>query len=217
MRAQAEYVKWFNAVDRNDRDSADYSTSIRTNRYYIRIFCWALDRVVHCLYCVVVHLAKDNIGDPKWKRYAKNGGRREFQIDLAIDLINYGLELDWDGGKERPSYMRQSGPFVPCDCKKCLFCKHGHTGVIKGVDRKPKKAVFHFKCGGRKVTEGCTTERVPLNLEGGSYCRMCTRKDNRKVLFEVKKKDANRSRMGCIQSREPICDDCWAEGYDRNK
>ena len=34
--AQADYVKFFNAVDRNDRDSADYSTSIRTTRYYLR-------------------------------------------------------------------------------------------------------------------------------------------------------------------------------------
>ena len=35
VRAQAEYVKYFNAVDRNDRDSSDYSTSIRSNRYCI--------------------------------------------------------------------------------------------------------------------------------------------------------------------------------------
>jgi hypothetical protein len=48
--SQATYVEWFNAVDRNDRDSADYSTTIRTNRYYIRILCWALDRVLHACY-----------------------------------------------------------------------------------------------------------------------------------------------------------------------
>jgi hypothetical protein len=45
-RAQADYVANYNAVDRNDWDSADYSTTIRTNRYYLRIFCWALD-VIH--------------------------------------------------------------------------------------------------------------------------------------------------------------------------
>ena len=44
--AQQDYIQYFNAVDRNDRDSADYSTTIRTNRYYLRIFCWALDRAV---------------------------------------------------------------------------------------------------------------------------------------------------------------------------
>ena len=42
-RAQRDYITFFNAVDRSDRDSADWSTSIRTNRYYIRILCWVLD------------------------------------------------------------------------------------------------------------------------------------------------------------------------------
>jgi DNA polymerase III epsilon subunit-like protein len=35
-RAQADYVANYNAVDRNDRDSADYSTTICTNRYYLK-------------------------------------------------------------------------------------------------------------------------------------------------------------------------------------
>ena len=33
--AQKSYSKYFNAVDRNDRDSADYTTSLRTNRWYL--------------------------------------------------------------------------------------------------------------------------------------------------------------------------------------
>ena len=31
----------------------DYSTTIRTVRYYLRILCWMLDRVVHTSYMVV--------------------------------------------------------------------------------------------------------------------------------------------------------------------
>jgi hypothetical protein len=37
-QAHADYVASMKGVDWNDRDSADYSTSIRTNRYYLRIF-----------------------------------------------------------------------------------------------------------------------------------------------------------------------------------
>ena len=36
-RSQAEYMKYFNAVDRNDRDSSDYTMSQRTHRWYLRI------------------------------------------------------------------------------------------------------------------------------------------------------------------------------------
>jgi hypothetical protein len=65
VRAQSEYVKCYNAVDRNDRDSADYSTSIRTNRYYLRIFCWGLDRVIHCEYQIVCWLVVKGVGNSK--------------------------------------------------------------------------------------------------------------------------------------------------------
>jgi hypothetical protein len=45
--AHADCVRSMGGIDRNDQDSHDYSTSIRTNRWYIRIFCWVLDWVVH--------------------------------------------------------------------------------------------------------------------------------------------------------------------------
>ncbi len=61
-RAQADYVANYNAVDRNDRDSEDYSTTIRTNQYYLRIFCWALDGVIHAANVVVCFLIKSDIG-----------------------------------------------------------------------------------------------------------------------------------------------------------
>ena len=211
------------AVDRNDRDSADYSTSIRTNRYYLRIFCWALDRVIHCLYHVVCWMAIRGLGCRKIKRYlSKNEGRRDFQIDLAIGLMNHGLGLDWDGdeGVDQPTYMRRD-KFVPCNCKVCFFCLQGVTGVVKGVDTKKRKAVFHYQCRGRKVTEGCTKERVRLTTKSGTiagtcYCRMCVRKDKRNISFREKEKDAKQSRMGCNQCREPICKVCWAKGYDKH-
>ena len=64
--AQQTYVEFFNAVDRNDRDSADYSTSICTNCYYIRIFCWALDCVIHVCYVIVCKCAKSDIAELEW-------------------------------------------------------------------------------------------------------------------------------------------------------
>jgi len=90
---QNKYADHYNAVKKNDRDSADYSTTIRTTRYYLRIFFWILDRVVYTCYVVVCSLANANIGNKYWKKYcSKNGGRRRFQIDLAIELINHAIE-----------------------------------------------------------------------------------------------------------------------------
>lgn len=92
-------------MDQNDWDSSDYSTTIRTNRYYLQIFCWALDRIIHVLYVIDCELHKVSTNErlggewPEyWKLYDdKNGGHRNFQIDLGIALLNYGIGLDWDG------------------------------------------------------------------------------------------------------------------------
>ena len=72
VRAQLEYVKWYNAVDCNDRDSADYLTTICTNHYYIRIMCWALDQVIHCEYKVVCWFSVNCLGRDEWKEYLKS-------------------------------------------------------------------------------------------------------------------------------------------------
>ncbi len=138
-RAQADYVENFKAVDRNNRNSQDYCTSICKNCYYIRIFCWALDRVIHAAYVIVCILSKAGMGPKQWKQYEnKNFGHHNFQIDLAIDLMNCSICCEWEGvSKERPSFM-QKGPLVPCECNECFFCVKGSTNGI--IHRPSKKA-----------------------------------------------------------------------------
>ena len=63
-----------NAVDRNDRVSADYTTSLRTHRWYLRIFFWLFDRVIHQLYVIVIYYAKCGIGPDEWEVYLKKNG-----------------------------------------------------------------------------------------------------------------------------------------------
>ena len=209
-RAQRDYITFFNAVDRSDRDSADWSTSIRTNRYYIRILCWVLDRVVHTLFIVVVYCQHHGIGKPCWKKYKnKHTGRPDFQIDLGIDLLNYGIGLDWNE-VNRPDYMRAGG-FVPCDCNRCFFCINGHTSGIKHAGDKRRSVVY--KCGKRARTVKCTTARVNIG-KGSKYCKMCFRKQGDEGTAAQRKKKCKFSRCGCPVCEEHICTSCWAVGYD---
>ena len=162
-RARQDYAKYFNAVNRNDRDSADYSTSIRTNRYYIRIFCWVLDRVVHTCFAVLLYCVNFGIARNEWKKYAsKNIGRHDFQIDLGIALLNHGIGLDYDGDK-RPDYIRV-GELVPCNCKKCYFCINGYTSGI--AHKKRARVTVEYKCNTRMKTEKCTDHRVNIATSG---------------------------------------------------
>jgi len=217
-QAQAEYIKYFNAVDRNDRDSADYSTSIRTNRYCIRIFCWVLDRVVNAC-CVVVIYCVCKVGSSrvkKWKKYqTSNTGRHDFQIDMAISLLNYGIGLDWIGDK-RPDYI-QEGNFIPCDCKKCFFCLKGHTnGVTHAGKKRPAAPTVQYKCGTTRRTKKCTAHRVNLG-KSGMYCKMCYRMQDKSLKSGEKKKKCRKSRLGCAVCKEAVCATCWKSGYDKHQ
>ena len=205
--AQKHYRENFNAVDINDRDSADYSTSIRTVRYYIRMLCWSLDRVIHACYVIVCECAKSEIGLPEWKKYlSKHNGRHDFQIHLALALMSCAISLDWDGQGDRPDWMRQK-EFVPCNCKKCYFCKNGHTG-------NNQEYVAEFKCGKRLRLRGCSDERMKI-LNYSDYCRLCYRNnpgvDAAGNTLNNKRKRAacRRSSYGCPICKEPICATCW--------
>jgi hypothetical protein len=80
--------------------------------------------VIHTCYVVVCALVLAGIGDPEWNKYhSKHNGRHDFQIDLAMALA---ISLDWDVKSARPGWIHQKN-FLLCDCKKCYFCKNGHT------------------------------------------------------------------------------------------
>lgn len=93
--AQVNYAQHFNAVDRNDCDSSDYTTSLRTDRWYLSIFFWLFDRVVHQTFVTTVYCASSDVGASGWKTYCKKDGRGKFQKDLGRELMNYAIGKAW--------------------------------------------------------------------------------------------------------------------------
>ena len=94
LSAKSNYVKYFNAVDKNDHGRSFYLTIIQTIHCYLRAFCWVLKCVVNTLFVLVCYLAKSSIGKSEWNNYLnKNNGRHYFQIDPAISLINFAIAL----------------------------------------------------------------------------------------------------------------------------
>jgi hypothetical protein len=62
VSSKLEDAKHFNAVDRNALDSTNYTTSLCTNSWYLCVFFWLLDRVVHQLYVTLIYCARNGIG-----------------------------------------------------------------------------------------------------------------------------------------------------------
>ncbi len=152
---------WWQAIDRNDRDSAEYSTTIQTHRWYLWIFFWLFDCIIHMLYMIVIYSSSN---ESSWKKYpCKNYGRAKFQMYLGLQLINYEIEQEWtnqDG--PRPSWMHQN-TFFPCNCNKCFFCLNDHCN---GIYHKPDPTATVYKVDGKKRNiKGCTDEQVKFFRE----------------------------------------------------
>ena len=208
--------------------------SIRTNRYYLRVYCWGFDRIIQAIYVVVCICAKSNIGPKKWKKYLrKEDGRHDFQIDLGINIMKAGLEMDWTDEDERPDYMPQ-GAFTPCDCGECYFCLNGYTtGIAHAEDGKRKKRgpgrppidVHYAERGAVLQTNKCTEVKDRVKLRNnGKYCKMCYRKElvlnatcQVKLNATQMQSRCRSSYMGCPFCQEEICKSCWLEGYDKHK
>ena len=208
-----DYSGSMGGVDRKDRDSADYTTSVRTNRFYLRIFFWAFDSMIHLMFNVVLVLAR-TASRPEWKKYkTKNGGRRKFQIDLALALIDYGINLDWTDiadESKKPVWVRQAR-LIPCDCRCCFFCKRELTNGVahRTIYTPPPKQ--------QRKSDVCSPRRITVRSQP-QPCKECY-KVAKEMYPQTKSHDLNRqchrTRKGCATCQLVICEEHWVN-FDHN-
>jgi hypothetical protein len=197
-------------VDHKDQDTADWTVSLKSNRWCLRMFHWMIDGVLHGACRIVCSIASDD--NHKWhKHLSKNGGRHKFQMDLGLALISHGLGMDWEEGfdeDKKPPHVRKAS-YVPCGCGRCFFCKNGET---QGVDHK---RVGHSFKQAPKETENCSEERTSL-VKRGRPCKSCHRKIREKEGESIGCKEITKkchcSMMGCAVCEVLVCKECWREG-----
>jgi hypothetical protein len=114
-----EYSDCMGAVDMNDGDGANYSISIRSTRWYLRLLCWTLERAIHANFQPVVAFANGetdgNSYKEEWKGCTrKNGGLFNFQIPaisvaILVSLHGYARLVWYPVTTEALSFVRQGG------------------------------------------------------------------------------------------------------------
>ena len=79
-----DYSLNINGIDKSDHDRCDISVTIRSIGWYLRIWLWTMEMLIHCVYVVVCYCANEGIRDD-WKQYTdKNYGRRNFFILILV-------------------------------------------------------------------------------------------------------------------------------------
>ena len=56
LSIQQDYTYYYNEVDHQHHDSSDNSLSIQTNRWYLNVFFWLMDRVLFSEFNIVKDL-----------------------------------------------------------------------------------------------------------------------------------------------------------------
>jgi hypothetical protein len=214
-KVQQEYAKYFNGVDKNDRDSSDYTVSLKTNRWYLRYYFYLIDRVVHSMYVLATNIAEQGLRDG-WEKYRKKDGRYKFQIDMALALIDMGVKEDWKEGyddKNKPGWMRKHEA-IPCGCNMCTFCKLGKT-------RPPVLAEEPTGVKKKNLCPGC--DEIPMKLgdekkKSATYCRVCYYRVGQitpGLHKNEKRKQCKATYKGCRGCKTFVCDTCYPD-YKHN-
>ena len=219
--SQGRYAEAMDGVDNMDHDCAYYSTSLKTNRWWLRSLFWGHDRVPHAVYQLVLAMARDGIGPPKWKKYINK--RDVLQIDLGMDVFNRAIKLAFEElkeGKSRPDFIRQRD-FVPCDCEKCYFCKNNYTNGIAHADRMIVEYGDSSSGKRKRNVTDCDAERETIErLSKGQKCIVCMNAlkiSHPQLNYDGRRKLAKTSTKGCRLCDQPVCEACWAKYEHRNK
>ena len=214
------YAEHFAAVDQNVRDSADYTTSISTNRFYFSIkFCGWTALFTSSMSLLAGWLGSNVALANIWNIWRKRG------VQMSGWPRHRDLELCHQKEMDRSEWttsqwMRQTG-WLPCECGRCFCCLNGLTNWI-GHRKKWTRTIFIQHDNTRTMTDNCTTKRVDLD-RGCEHCKICLRKINANpteeqmtMNGEQRKKAFNTSRLGCPSCDEHICKNCWDKGYDQH-
>ena len=170
---------------------------------------WLVDRVIHSACVNAIHLHKEGVR-PGWaKRANRHQGRKRFQIDAGLALMECRTRLDWEDVSDestKPEWMRQAD-HMPCNCGVCFFCKEGETS---GIDHECQKTRTEKKWSVKKSKEECTTDRVSMG--NSDKCDVCYHKRRRENPNEPSRDSSNKSRStrkGCKGCNVHICKHCW--------
>ena len=209
---QQDYATFFNAVDQNDRDSSDYTVSIRTKRWYLRYYFYLIDRIIHSMFVITTDTAKQGL-IPEWDKYTKTDGRYKFQIDMAFALIDMGIKADWDFDDDNKADWMRKKDTLPCSCSQCTFCKAGKT-------TSPVKAEFPTVLKKKKLRPECNAIPLLLDKVGScAYCRVCyyrVGQTNPEIKeYNEKRKCCRTTRKGCRGCNTLVCKERY-EDYNHN-
>jgi hypothetical protein len=128
-----------NVVDNKDIDTVESMVSLKSNGSTFESsigFLMVLPALLHVMHSIIKVVASDK-AHSRYKKCSKHLGCYHLHMDLANDLISWGISMNWSDvvdDSRKPVYVRKQD-YVPCGCMHCFFCK---KALAHGVDHKKR-------------------------------------------------------------------------------
>jgi len=191
------YISYYGAVDRADRGIADFSISVRTRRWFMRVVFWYLDGFIWNIWCIVkfrMNAETPGKGDGYFDKFKKKKGaigcRYRFQLELAEQLMAYALkkaieEAGGDRTKVGWAYNVETGRFKKAETPTDLAAKKDACHDLQPLP-KYSKHTFCQCCYSKTNQSLSQGERRRLSATavgvceacGWRYCAACNVEDN---------------------------------------
>ena len=213
------YNKYMGAVDRKDRDTADWGIDVRSVRWYLSIFYWLINSTLANMFCI--HSQQPGFSE----KYGVKHGRYKWQLDLAQALIADALGKEWGrteaerGEKPKPWWSRKV-EWYPCDCKGCFHCAAQMTTGLTS----PQQQASGTKRRGSGARAPSTAKK-PRSEHGtdfvmadhSQYCQVCRAHwaEQREPSWDGAHilRHCHNTKFGCATCQLRICKFC-APGFD---
>ena len=220
-----DYIQHMGAVDRCDRDTADWGIHCHTHRWYMCVVFWLFSKAM-CNMFLIAKYHCDN-GNENWQ-WMRKRTRQQFQCAVAQAIATCALEMEWGSteaeraARPKPSWMRQQAT-LPCACGTCFFCKQGITNGVThwgghartaAVSTAAASAVAETKKRKRsrkeEVDRNHAKHKKPKALvPKADACQICYHTSTA-ASWKQRKKQAVRTRQGCVGCGNVlVCEECW--------
>jgi hypothetical protein len=181
------YLEHYGAVDRADRGIADFTTSRKSNRWYMRVFFWILDAALWNMWVIAKYMIESPEATDEWKKYDTKenrgtvSGRYLFMLDVADCLMDWaaGAAIEKAGGERKDV--------------RWLKNEAGNSTPSAQEKKKPGPNPNH-----RLVAQ-----------PGRRPCAVCYGKQPKVLSQDEKRKKCRYTRDKCNVCGTYMCDDCF--------
>ena len=215
-----QYSKHMGPIDRADRDMADWGISEKSHYEYNRMVDWLLDANGSNDFRIATYHEPAKRA-AEFMQYTGNttNMRYAFQLDKSLEMTRLGVERECPDLKgKQPGWMRQHRSWIPCGCRKCVFCLKGATNGVGNAPHQVRNKRRRKSGASVSPKKDCSKHVAATGTCGLCYTRKKQARENNgasDVDTAKLRRSRNKATTKCRGCSKLMCGLCAAEHFNQ--